>query len=79
MRGVHIFEKPCCREIRVMRGRAMRGLPVLQLKKFVKLPDANISGNHVHKANPGHEFVFVDVHFMIEKNKVHLNKYKNHL
>ena len=29
MRGVHIFEKPCCREIRVMRGRAMRGLPVL--------------------------------------------------
>ena len=28
MRGVHIFEKPCCREIRVMRGRAMRGLPV---------------------------------------------------
>ena len=48
-------------------------------KKFVKLPDANIGGNHVHKANPGHEFVFVDVHFMIEKNKVHLNKYKNHL
>ena len=29
MRGVHIFEKPCYREIRVMRGRAMRGLPVL--------------------------------------------------
>ena len=29
MRGVHIFEKPCDREIRVMRGRAMRGLPVL--------------------------------------------------
>ena len=28
MRGVHIFEKPCYREIRVMRGRAMRGLPV---------------------------------------------------
>ena len=27
MRGVHIFEKPCYREIRVMRGRAMRGLP----------------------------------------------------
>ena len=45
----------------------------------MKLPDANISGNHVHKANPGHEFVFVDVHFMIEKNKVHLNKNKNHL
>ena len=31
MRGVHIFEKPCCREIRVMRGRAMRGLPVPDL------------------------------------------------
>ena len=29
MRGVHILEKPCYREIRVMRGRAMRGLPVL--------------------------------------------------
>ena len=29
MRGVHIFEKPCYKEIRVMRGRAMRGLPVL--------------------------------------------------
>ena len=29
MRGVYIFEKPCYREIRVMRGRAMRGLPVL--------------------------------------------------
>ena len=29
MRGVHIFEKPCYREICVMRGRAMRGLPVL--------------------------------------------------
>ena len=28
MRGVHIFEKPCCREIRAMRGRVMRGLPV---------------------------------------------------
>ena len=45
----------------------------------MKLPDANISGNHVHEADPGHKFVFVDVHFMIEKNKVHLNKYKNHL
>ena len=31
MRGVHIFEKPCYREIRVMRGRAMRGLPVVAL------------------------------------------------
>ena len=30
MRGVHIFEKPCYREIRVMRGRAMRGLPVFR-------------------------------------------------
>ena len=29
MRGVHIFEKPCYRGIHVMRGRAMRGLPVL--------------------------------------------------
>ena len=28
MRGVHIFEKTCYREIGVMRGRAMRGLPV---------------------------------------------------
>ena len=33
MRGVHIFEKPCYREIRVMRGRAMRGLPVLTSKQ----------------------------------------------
>ena len=29
MRGIHIFEKPCCREIRAMRGRVMRGLPLL--------------------------------------------------
>ena len=30
MRGIHIFEKPCCREI-----RAMRGLPVTAaLNKF---------------------------------------------
>ena len=28
MRGVHIFEKPCYREIRAMRGRVMRGHPV---------------------------------------------------
>ena len=28
MGGINIFEKPCYREIRVMRGRAMRGLPV---------------------------------------------------
>ena len=38
MRGVPIFEKLCYREIRVMRGRAMRGLPVIQklliLNKF---------------------------------------------
>ena len=29
MRGIHIFEKPYYREIRTMRGRTMRGLPVL--------------------------------------------------
>ena len=28
MRGIHIFEKTCYREIRAMRGRAMRGPPV---------------------------------------------------
>ena len=28
MGGIHIFEKPCYREIRAMRGRVMRGLPV---------------------------------------------------
>ena len=31
MRGIHIFEKPCYREIRAMRGRAMRGPPVYAL------------------------------------------------
>ena len=36
MRGVHIFEKPCYREIRVMRGRAMRGLPVFHLLTLTK-------------------------------------------
>ena len=30
MGGIHIFEKPCYREIRAMRGRVMRGLPVLR-------------------------------------------------
>ena len=29
MGGIHIFEKPCYREIRAMRGRVMRGLPVV--------------------------------------------------
>ena len=29
MRGIHIFEKPYYREIRPMRGRPMRGPPVL--------------------------------------------------
>ena len=28
MRGIHIFKKLCYREIRAMRGRVMRGLPV---------------------------------------------------
>ena len=35
MGGIHIFEKPCYREIRAMRGRVMRGLPVLG-RKFLK-------------------------------------------
>ena len=38
-RGVHIFEKPCCREIRAMGGRVMRGLPVwyyANIKKSAK-------------------------------------------
>ena len=30
MRGISIFEKPSYREIRPMRGRLMRGLPVLR-------------------------------------------------
>ena len=38
MRGVHIFEKPCYREIRVMRGRAMRGLPVLRIFPALDIP-----------------------------------------
>ena len=29
MRGIHIFEKPYYREIRPMRGRHMRGPPVV--------------------------------------------------
>ena len=37
MRGVHIFEKPCCREIRAMRGGAMRGLPVSKIMKIIKI------------------------------------------
>ena len=32
MRGMDIFQKPYCREISTMRGRPMRGLPVLSLK-----------------------------------------------
>ena len=31
MGGIHIFAKPCYREIRAMRGRVMRGLPVLEM------------------------------------------------
>ena len=34
MRGIHIFEKPCYREIRAMRGRVMRGLPVIGCIQF---------------------------------------------
>ena len=43
MRGIHIFEKPYYREIRPMRGRAMRGPPVshfhlcnIHLMKYVR-------------------------------------------
>ena len=32
MRGIHIFEKPCCTEIRAIRECAMRGLPLLAKK-----------------------------------------------
>ena len=35
MRGMDIFQKPYYREISTMRGRPMRGLPVLS---FIKLP-----------------------------------------
>ena len=45
MRGVHIFEKPCCREIRVMRGRAMRGLPVVLFLEVEDIQDGNPSKN----------------------------------
>ena len=34
MRGIHIFEKPYYREIRTMRGRPMRGPPVIILSTF---------------------------------------------
>ena len=37
MRGIHIFEKPYYREIRPMRGRPMRGLPVVLILKSAKL------------------------------------------
>ena len=38
MRGIRIFEKPCYREIRAMRGSVMRGgLPVPTLLNFTNI------------------------------------------
>ena len=37
MRGIHIFEKPYYREIRPMRGRPMRGPPVLVKNGAIKI------------------------------------------
>ena len=34
MRGIHIFEKPCYREICAMRGRDMRRPPVIHISEF---------------------------------------------
>ena len=36
LRGVHIFEKPCCREIGAMRGCVMRGLLVIYKHSEIK-------------------------------------------
>ena len=37
MGGIHIFEKPCYREIRAMRGRVMRGLPVFEIRVIFEI------------------------------------------
>ena len=37
MGGIHIFEKPCYREIHAMRGRVIRGLPVLAFYNYKKM------------------------------------------
>ena len=37
MRGIRIFEKTCYREIRAMRGRVMRGLPVPTFLNFTNI------------------------------------------
>ena len=45
MGGIHIFEKPCYREIRAMRGRVMRGLPVqlwVLLQQYFFLKDVAV-------------------------------------
>ena len=36
MRGMDIFQKPYCREISTMRGRPMRGLPVVYILVYVQ-------------------------------------------
>ena len=59
MRGVHIFEKPCYREIRVMRGRAMRGLPVpmwIVLKNHKEYKTISIC-KHIPYLNPRKQII----------------------
>ena len=36
MRGMDIFQKPYYREISTMRGRPMRGPPVLQFQEYIQ-------------------------------------------
>ena len=36
MRGMDIFQKPYYREISTMRGRPMRGLPVIKSLKLIQ-------------------------------------------
>ena len=44
MRGISIFQKPSYREIRPMRGRLMRGLPVTSSLSY---PMAIFSANEI--------------------------------
>ena len=56
MRGIDIFQKPYYREISTMRGRTMRGLPVVP-RNFLKLFSTLCGGSTNSKPSP---FLLVD-------------------
>ena len=61
-----------------------RGVPALHdlvagLEDEDVEPDAEVGGDHVHEAEAGDELALVDVHLLVEEDKVHLEEDKHQL